>query len=114
MKEIKEIHIIKKKIDIIMEKLGSLKNSGTEEPEFKATKQTIPIDGKYLEISVYNEFLKNNKNQLDHINARIDELRKMIDEILLELKKKVNEKDLKNLEGKLGLIKNSYYLNLKN
>jgi 3-isopropylmalate/(R)-2-methylmalate dehydratase small subunit len=84
--------------DAFLQQIFSLDASDTLTVDLE--KQTITIDGKYVEISVYNEFLKNNKNQLDHINARIDELRKIIDEILLELKKKVNEKDLKNLEGK--------------
>ena len=85
-----------------MQIISGLKNTSNDEPsEVKTVRQTVPLDGKYVEIIVYNEFLKNNKNQLDQMNARIDELRRLIDEILLELKRKVNDKDLKNLEGKL-------------
>jgi hypothetical protein len=82
-----------------MQILGNLKHSTSDESEVKVSKPIMPIDNKYVEISIYNEFLKSNKLQIDHINARIDELRKLIDDILLELKNKVNEKDLKNLEG---------------
>lgn len=99
MKDIHEITNIKRKIENIMQILGNLKHSINDESEIKISKPTIPIDNKYVEISVYNEFIKSNKIQIDNINLRIDELRKLIDEILLELKNKVNERDLKNLEG---------------
>jgi len=42
--------------------------------------------------------VRNNKIQIDTINGRIDELKKMIDDILLELKKRDFGKDLKDLE----------------
>jgi hypothetical protein len=99
LKDIQEITIIKRKIENIMQILGNLKHSNTDESEAKISKPIMHIENKYVEISIYNEFLKNNKLQIDNINARIDELRKLIDDILLELKNKVNEKDLKNLEG---------------
>jgi hypothetical protein len=73
--------------------------SNDEPSETKTVRQTMPIDGKFVELNVYNEFIKNNKIQIEGINLRIDELRKLIDDILLELKKKVDAKDLKNLEG---------------
>ena len=83
-----------------MQLIGNMKNS-SDDNEIKSIKQTLPVDGKYVEITIFNEFMKNNKTNLENTNIRIDELKKLIDEILSELMKKVSDKDLKNLEGKL-------------
>ena len=100
IKEIEEINIIKRKIDTIMAMISGMKNQSNEEPsENKNLRQTIPLEGKFLEASIYYEFVRSYKLTIEGINLRLDELRKLIDEILLELKKKVSDKDLKNLEG---------------
>ena len=98
MKELTEITVIKRKIDNIMQQLGNIRNIN-DDHETKTVKHPLPVEGKYVEITIFNEFTKNHKLEIENINNRIDELKKLIDEILSELKKKVSEKYLKNLEG---------------
>lgn len=95
IKELDQIKLLKKKIDQIMDMLANMKTHEDHEPK---QRPTVHYEGGFVELTVYNEFLRNNKIQIDTINGRIDELKLLIDGILLELKKRDFGKDLKNLE----------------
>ena len=74
MKELTEITVIKRKIDNIMQQLGNIRNIN-DDHETKTVKNPLPVEGKYVEITIFNEFTKNHKLEIENINNRIDELK---------------------------------------
>ncbi len=83
-------------------------NSGSNNKVF-----AIDIN-KFVDINNFNSFkddmLKENHNQ----RLRIEELKRIIDDIIVSLNGKITEKELKSLESKIGLIQHFSSLKLKN
>ena len=56
---------------------------------------------RYLEITVFNEFKKQMKKELDNICNRLDDMRITIDEdLVINMRKRASVVELKALEGK--------------
>jgi len=62
----------------------------------------VQIDySRFVETHTYNEFLKSYNKEVEKINWRLDELKFILDDIILNMKNKVSDKDLKTLEDYL-------------
>jgi len=98
VKILEDITRMKKKVDsltVAFEKLDNL-------PQFDNNKKESDFDAsKYLEVSVFNELSKTLVKDNEANIYRIEEVNRLIEEVLASLKNKVSEKDMKVFEGNL-------------
>ena len=108
---IDDINWLRKKVEILSSSVLNLKNNDDSTNISSAiNNKSIPLDSsKFLETSIFYEFQKSYNRELDRINRYADELKRLIDDIVMALKMKAGEKDMKNLEdylnGKLEELK---------
>ena len=94
-----DINNLKKRVDVVY---SSFQNNSrnSEEPSPSSHPRNPFVESvKYLDVLVFNEFLKNTKKEFDDIHNKYLESRNSIDDIILELKNKTNLDELKSLEG---------------
>lgn len=95
---------LRKKVENLSSSILTLKNNDESNNNSYSNKM-LPVDGsRFVEITIFNEFKNNTVSEFDNINASIRDMKKTIEEILLFLKSKASDKDLKNLEGKKYLL----------
>jgi len=101
-KALDEITWLRKKVENLSNVILTLKN---EEMSPSNNKMSGSMDNsKYLEAAEFHEFERNSKKELENLRRGIEDLKIYIEDILSIMKAKVNDKDLKNLEGKVNLI----------
>lgn len=94
---------IKKKIESITLTVNDMKansRGGTKEKDIDFYLSDVVGSGKYLEISVFNEFKTGVNKDIAGLTKRLEEIQKFLDELQFIVNTKANEKDLKLLEGK--------------
>lgn len=97
-KIIDDLNLLRKKVENLSSSVLSMKNND-ESNNNSYSNKIFPIDGsKYLEVNIFNDFKNNLHREIDVINTNINELRRMIEEILQQMKIKATDKDLRNLE----------------
>lgn len=95
-----ELNWLRKKVESLSSSVLSLKNN--DESNNNSYNKILPIDSsKFVEVNTFNEFKAAVGKEFDGVNIAINELRRLIEEILLQLKTKVTDKDLRNLEDYL-------------
>jgi len=94
-KQLDDIPWLRKKIENLNSIVSSLKNNDQD-----GTKDRFNVDmTKYVENFTFQEFTKSFNLEIFGMNKRVEELKRMVDDIILTLKNKVTDKDLKNLES---------------
>ena len=91
---------IKKRVETISAQVQNLKTAEDLNSSKSGKISTLDMS-KYLENNVFNEFQKIIKKELDLLNTRCDEFKRVFDDIFLVLKTKMTEKELKSLEGNI-------------
>jgi hypothetical protein len=99
---IDDINWLRKKVENLSSSLISLKNSDESHNNSSIVNKVIPLDNsKFLETNLFNEFVRNYKNDQESGKRITDELGRYIDDIITALKSKAGDKDMKNLEDYL-------------
>jgi transcriptional regulator NrdR family protein len=76
-----------------------MQNYKKDDDNMNSNNKVIPIDSsKYLEIYQFNEFKNSVSKEFERVQYSINELNRLIEEILMQLKSKVSDIDLRNLE----------------
>jgi hypothetical protein len=91
---------LKKKVEGIATTLLSLsRTSPMDDVSGSSLNRAIQIDtSKYVEQRIFDDYKGQVQRDFDTVNAKIEELRQLIEDIIAILKTKASEKDLKNLE----------------
>jgi len=100
-KSTEDLTWMKKRVDAISAQLQSIK---TVEDTNSNTNQSkaLPFDpSRFVDAFAFNEFQKNLKKEIEGINIRCDEFKRLFEEVLLNLKLKITDKELKNLEDNM-------------
>ena len=95
-----EITRLKKKIDNLNSNLTMMSRSHNDaEPNTSMSYKVVQLDNnKYVDIATFIEFKNNVSKEIEGIELTLSEIKKLIEEILFQLKAKINDTDLKNLE----------------
>lgn len=99
---LEDISWFKKKIESMTFAVNDIKSSSklvNKDKDIDFYMNDIVGSGKYLEISIFNDYKNFVSKELNGVNNKIDDLRKLIEELTLLINTKANEKDLKFLEG---------------
>ncbi len=106
-KQFDDISWIRKKIETLNSTIHSMKNTDSD----ANPKERYTFDmAKYVDNYTFQEFIKNFNMELFNANKRIDEVKRMVDDLIISLKNKVSDRDLKNLESKKILLNILVYL----
>lgn len=93
-----DVSWLRKKVEQVASSLLTMKSEqadGSNSMQMKG----MPIDtSKFLELSIFTEFQKGYNRELDGIRRDTDEMKRFLDDIIVALKTKSSDKDLKNLE----------------
>ena len=90
-----EIIWLRKKVENLSSNIISMKNNEDSNNNTSQINKAVPLEsGKYVEIYTFNDFKNSTMKELDAVNSTINILRSLIDEILLQLNSKANDKDL--------------------
>lgn len=101
-KMIDDINWLRKKVENLSSSIISMKNNDESHNNSSVVNKVIPLDNsKYLESIAFMEFQKTNKIEFEGIKRITDELGRYIDDIIIALKSKAGDKDMKNLEDYL-------------
>ena len=89
-----------KKYEVLIMKAISQSKSNEETDEFKNTNKQAILQkfDDYVEITIFNEFIKEQTKFSDKLKKDFDNYKKFYDEIIETLKKAASVQDLKNLE----------------
>jgi hypothetical protein len=99
-KVIEDVAILKKKVEGLATTLLSLSRNNPSDDMSGASIRAIQMDTtKYVEQRTFDEHRDKVQREFDTVNAKIEELRQLIEDIIAILKTKASEKDLKDLEG---------------
>ena len=105
---INDINWLRKKVENLSSSILSMKNDGESNNNSYSNKMSPMDNRRYVDYLEFNEFKTTTNEEIDTINFKISDLRKMIEDILASLKNKAEIKDLKDLEGnyklKLGYL----------
>jgi len=95
-----EITRLKKKIDNLNSNITMMSRSHIDaEPNTSMSYKVVQLDNnKYVDIATFIEFKNNVSKEIEGIELTLGEIKKLIEEILFQLKAKINDIDLKNLE----------------
>lgn len=95
-----ELTRLKKKIDNLNANLSLISKSNNEaDANSNLSYKIMSTDhNKYVDIATFIEFKNSISKEIDSIEFTLSDLKKLIEEILLQLKAKINDIDLKNLE----------------
>lgn len=90
--------------NLVMKKLESLNAAvisikANEESNLLLNKANIFDTSKFLEISMFNDFLKANQREHDRLIREDDDLRRAINDINAIIKTKATDEDMKNIES---------------
>jgi hypothetical protein len=94
---------MKKKVEsmtLTVSELKSTKNNGKDK-DIDFYLSDVVGSGKYLEISVFNEYKASMTKEVSGISNKVDEIKRLVEDLQLLLNTKANEKDLKWLEGNI-------------
>ena len=97
-----EITYLKRKVDSISNSLGDIKISDEIQRNKSPVRNLIQPNydmSNYLEQSVFNDFKRYMIKELEICAGKLQESKKITEEIINLLSTKVTEKDLKFLEG---------------
>lgn len=94
-----DFHVIKKRVENIQNTLASIKHNENSHHDTIQSKASFFDYSKYLELTSFYEFQRNFNKELESTRSRIEDTKRLIDDIISELKVMVKDKDLKNLEG---------------
>jgi hypothetical protein len=98
-KVINDVNWIRKKVESLASSMLTMKNVDDTSASLAAHNKQIPLDSsKYLEQMIFTEFQKGYNRELDGLRKDIDEIKRLIDDVVVALKPKASDKDLKNLE----------------
>ncbi len=98
-KIIDELNWLRKKVEQLS---SNLQNQKKDDESLSMSNKMIPVDtSKFLEITVFNDYKLSVNKEMENIDNGINELRRYIEDILIQLKSKAADKDLKNLEDYL-------------
>jgi hypothetical protein len=91
---------LKKKIDNLNSNLTIMSRSNNEaEANSSMSYKVVQIDNnKYVDIATFIDFKNNVSKEIEGIELTLGDIKKLIEEILFQLKAKINDIDLKNLE----------------
>lgn len=101
-KILEDFNVVKKRVDNIQNTLASRKNLDMGQ-DSGISKNTMFDYSKYLEVSSFHEFQRNQTKEVESIRTRVEETKRMIDDLIAEMRMVVKDKDLKNLEGNVVL-----------
>lgn len=98
-----EINQIKKKLEMMNNAIHNIKASDHElnNNNSSSTKQQIDTT-KFVEIQVFNEFRSSVIKEFENVNEHLNQLKRLIDELINAMKSKTSYKDLKALEDDLN------------
>lgn len=98
-----EINQIKKKLEMMNNAIHNIKASDHElnNNNSSSTKQQIDTT-KFVEIQVFNEFRSSVIKEFENVNENLNQLKRLIDELINAMKSKTSYKDLKALEDDLN------------
>lgn len=97
-KIIDDMNWLRKKVENLSSSMLNLKITDNDSSNSHQLKNFITDGSKYLEVAVFNDFQKSYIREMDPLKRGYDELKRYVEEILLTLKTKASDKDLKNLE----------------
>lgn len=98
-KIINDVNWIRKKVESLTSSMLTMKNVDDASASIVAQGKQIPFDSsKYLEQMIFTEFQKGYNRELDGLRKDMDEIKRLIDDVVVALKPKASDKDLKNLE----------------
>lgn len=95
-KQLEELPWLRKKIESLTSNFTNLKSP--EEGGISKGGVSIESNSKYLEVSYYNEMNRITNREIEHLKIKIDENKKINEEIMNIMKYKVSEKDMKALD----------------
>jgi hypothetical protein len=96
-KVIEEIAWIRKKVESILSSMQNHKKD--DDSNSGMINKIVPFDtNKYVEINQFTDFKNTVGKEFERMHYSINELNRLIEEILLQIKTKVSDTDLKNLE----------------
>jgi nitrogenase molybdenum-iron protein alpha/beta subunit len=96
-KILEDFNVIKKRVENITSSLASIRYG--ELGHDSIAKSTQFDYSKYMENAVFNEFQRQLNRELENIRNRIEDTKRLTDDIFTELKTVVRDKDLKTFEG---------------
>lgn len=94
-----DLNWLRKKVENLSSSVLSMKNDGESHNNSYSNKMSPMDNRRYVDYLEFNDFRINTNKEIDSINFKIDDLRKMIEDILIALKSKASDKDLKDLES---------------
>jgi hypothetical protein len=99
-KIIDDLNWLRKKVESLSSNFLNLKNTDESNINNNSNSNRIGMidSSKFVEFTIFNEFKNYTLKEFENVYYKIDELRKIIDDILLALKSKISDKDLKMLE----------------
>ena len=101
MKKAKDtISFLSKKYETVILRAMNVNKSGDQDDEFKNTEKNNILNkfDEYVEISIFNEFIKEQTKFSEKLKKDFDSYKHFYDEIIETLKKAASVQDLKNLE----------------
>jgi hypothetical protein len=98
-KVINDVNWLRKKVESLASSFLSMKNGEEVNNSMAGHIKPIPLDSsKFLEQNIFTEFQKGYNRELDGLRKDTDEIKRLIDDVVMALKPKASDKDLKNLE----------------
>ena len=95
-KLLSDVTWMRKKIENLSSTISSMKHN--EESSNMHTKMNFDI-GKYIQNQEFYDSCKHYNKEIFEVNKRLDEYKRLYDDLSLMVKNKVSDKDMKNLES---------------
>ncbi len=91
--------LLKKKTDILSQKIQAIRNQTDPGSPQRATQINIDTS-KFLDINSFAEFIKLNNKEIEQVSFRNEEIKRNIDDLMVIIKDKVNMKEVENIQGR--------------